>query len=267
LKSDSALQLGPSGGRLSESAQSAIRAYILKNQLAAGDPLPPEGRLAQDLGISRPSVREAVKGLESLGILEARPGVGLFVRSFSFDPILDNLAYSVGYDRNSVTELLYVRKQLEAGAIEDAVTRVTPSQLRVLRSIVDRMGERAARAESSTEEDRFFHRTLFMHSEHPLLLKLLDVFWEVYRRLRDQTVLAETADPVRSWENHRRIVEALESGNPADARAAMLSHFAGVEARLQDDRLTRDAGCQEAPEDPASSTVPPADERRRSWPS
>jgi DNA-binding FadR family transcriptional regulator len=55
------LELGPSSGRLSESAQQAIRTYILKNQLAAGDALPPEGRLAQELGISRPSVREAVK--------------------------------------------------------------------------------------------------------------------------------------------------------------------------------------------------------------
>jgi DNA-binding FadR family transcriptional regulator len=165
----------------------------------------------------------------------------LFVRSFSFDPILDNLAYSLGYDRNSVAELLYVRKQLEAGAIGDVAARVTSSQLRVLRSIVDRMGERAARAESSTEEDRFFHRTLFTSIEHPLLLKLLDVFWEVYRRLRDQTVLAETADPVRSWENHRRIVEALDTGDPADARAAMLSHFAGIEARLQDARWKTDS--------------------------
>jgi DNA-binding FadR family transcriptional regulator len=227
-------RLHPAGTRLSGSAQQAIRRYILKNGLGAGDQLPPEGKLALELGISRPSVREAVKGLESLGILEARMGVGLFVRSFSFDPILDNLAYSLGYDRSTIDELLYVRKQLEAGAIEDAAARVTPAQLRVLRSIVDRMGERAARGESSPEEDRFFHRTLFTQIEHPLLLKLLDVFWEVYRRLRDQTALASTADPVRSWENHRRIVEALESGVGTDARAAMLSHFAGLETRLQD---------------------------------
>ena len=242
VRSDSSAQLLPaegadaSNGRLSESVQHAIRSFILKNGLGAGDALPPEGRLAQELGISRPSVREAVKGLESLGILEARSGVGLFVRSFSFDPILDNLAYSMGYDRNSLVELLYVRKQLEAGAIEDAAARVTPAQLRVLRSIVDRMAERATRGETSPEEDRLFHRALFTQIEHPLLFKLLDVFWEVYRRLRDQTALAQTADSVRSWENHRRIVEALESGSAAGARAAMLTHFAGIEVRLEEIR-------------------------------
>lgn len=243
----SPLRLAPGSplgrGRLSQTAQQAIREYIEQNRLRAGDPLPPEGRLAQELGVSRASVREAVKGLESLGILAMRPGVGIFVRAFSFDPILDNLAYSVGSDGNSVAELLYVRKQLEAGAIEDVAARVGPAQLRVLRSIVDRMGERAAQGQSFPEEDRFFHRTLFMGLDKPLLLKLLDVFWEVYRRLRDETPLAETVDPVRSWENHRRIVEAVESGDGAAARAAVVSHFAGLEARLRDARWqTGDAG-------------------------
>jgi DNA-binding FadR family transcriptional regulator len=239
----SPLRLAPGGppgnagnGRLSQTAQQAIREYIEQNRLRAGDPVPPEGRLAQELGVSRASVREAVKGLESLGILATRPGVGIFVRAFSFDPILDNLAYSVGADGNSVAELLYVRKHLEAGAIEDVAAGVGPAQLRVLRSIVDRMGERAARGQSFPEEDRFFHRTLFMGLERPLLLKLLDVFWEVYRRLRDGTSLADTVDPVRSWENHRRIVEALENDDGVAARVAVLAHFAGLEARLRDTR-------------------------------
>jgi DNA-binding FadR family transcriptional regulator len=221
-------------GRLSETVQAAIRRYILDHGLGAGEALPPEGQLALELGVSRPSVREAVKGLEALGILEARTGVGLFVRRFSFDPILDNLAYSIGQDRDSLAELLYLPKQLEAGAIEDVAANVTRAQLRVLRSVVDRMGERAARGEAPTEEDRFFHRTLFSGLERPLLMKLLDVFWEVYRRLRDQTALAQTADPVRSWENHRKIVEALETGDPAATRAAMLHHFVGLETRLED---------------------------------
>jgi DNA-binding FadR family transcriptional regulator len=220
------------GGRLSETVQAAIRRYIVDHELRAGDALPPEGQLALELGVSRPSVREAVKGLEALGILEARTGVGLFVRRFSFDPILDNLAYSMGQDRDNLAELLYLRKQLEAGAIEDVAARVTRSQLRVLRSVVDRIGEKAARGQAAPDEDRFFHRTLFAGLDKPLLMKLLDVFWEVYRRLREQPALSETADPIRSWENHRKIVEALETGDPAAARAAMLHHFVGVESRV-----------------------------------
>ena len=224
---------GPSA-RLYESTQERIKEYILSHRLRGGDALPPEGRLAQELGISRTSVRESVKALESLGILETRPGVGLFVRDFSFDPIVDNLGYSLAFDKHKLAELLAVRKQLEAGFVEEVATRATPAQLRVLRSVVDRMGERVA-TETHTnfqDEDRFFHRTLYAGLENELLLKLQDVFWTVYRRLRAEAHV-EAVDPVRTWEDHRRIVEALERGDRGAARAAMIQHFAGVEGRLQ----------------------------------
>jgi DNA-binding FadR family transcriptional regulator len=231
--------------RLHDATQRAIKDYILRHELTAGAALPPEGRLAQDLGISRTSVREAVKALESLGILETRRGVGLFVRSFSFDPIVDNLGYGLLFDRHTLAELLSVRKALEAGFIEDVAARATPNQVRVLRSIVDRMGERAAAARlpDFSEEDRFFHRTLYVGLGNELLLKLLDVFWTVYRRLRDQAHV-EAIDPVGTWENHRRIVEALESHDAPGARAALLGHFAGVEGRVRSALAdaTREAG-------------------------
>jgi DNA-binding FadR family transcriptional regulator len=219
--------------RLSETAQAAIKRYILDHRLQAGDLLPTEGRLAQVLGMSRTAVREAVKALEALGLLDARPGVGLIVRPFSFDPILDHLAYSLLVDRTSLLDLVFVRRQLEAGAIEAVAERASPAQLRVLRSLVDRMGERAARGEAFTEEDRFFHRALYTGLDNPLLLKLLDVFWQVYRRLRHQAPPIGDADLVRTWESHREIVEALERRDPAAARAATTQSLALLEQRIR----------------------------------
>jgi DNA-binding FadR family transcriptional regulator len=221
------------GRRLSETAQQAIKQYILEYGLKPGAVLPAEARLAQDLGVSRTAIREAVKALEALGLLEARPGVGPIVRAFSFDPILDSLAYSLLVDRTSVLDLLFVRRQLEAGSIEAVAERLTAAQLRVLRSLIDRMGERAARGESFPEEDRLFHRALYAGLGNPLLLKLLDVFWQVYRRLRDQTMTLEPLDVVRSWEDHRAIVEALERRDPQAARAAMTTSIALLEERIR----------------------------------
>ena len=106
------------------------------------------------------------------------------MRPFSFDPIVDNLGYSLTFDKHQLAELLAVRKQLEAGFVEEVAARATPAQLRVLRSVVDRMGERVALETQTTdfqEEDRFFHRTLYGGLGNELLLKLLDVFWTVYR--------------------------------------------------------------------------------------
>ena len=224
---------GTDGAPLHQMAQAAIRRYILERRLRAGDPLPAEGQLAVDLGISRTSVREAVKALESLGILEARARVGLFVRAFSLDPILDNLGYGLLADRTSVRELLQVREHLEASFMPLVVRSLTPQRRHVLRSVVDRMGERAARGEVFSEEDRFFHRVLYEHVGNDLLLKLIDVFWVVFSRLRDEALVEEEDDPVRAWEDHRRIVEALERGDGAGAQESVLRHFVNLDARVQ----------------------------------
>src|SRR5258706_15386912 len=78
---------------LYQAAQEAIKNYIIENDLQPGDPLPPEIELTRIFKVSRTSVREAVKSLESLGMIEARSGSGLFVKSFSFEALLDHFAY------------------------------------------------------------------------------------------------------------------------------------------------------------------------------
>jgi DNA-binding FadR family transcriptional regulator len=228
----------PSGsGVLHQATQQAIRHYSVANRLRPNDPLPPEGELAEQFGVSRTSVREAVKALESLGVLEARARVGIFVAAFSLDRVLDNLAYSLLVDRDSVEELLDVRTHLEASFSGAVVASATPSQLRVLRSVVDRMGARAARGEAFPEEDRFFHRTLYEPLQNQLILKLVDVFWTVFRRLRDDALVEEDPDPVRAWEDHRRIVEALERRDVEGAQTALIEHFGNVKERIRNARL------------------------------
>ena len=222
--------------RLVDAAQRAIKQYILDHHLRPGDPLPTEGQLAVALGISRNSVREAVRALEALGALGTRPGVGPFVRPFSFDPILANLAYSFQEQRDSILDLLEVRRQLEGAFVEVVATTAMPDQLRVLRSTVDRMGARAAAGLGFTEEDRFFHQTLYRNLGNPLLLRLLGVFWEVYVRLRAELPGIRPADGVRSWEEHRRILEALEQGDGPGARAAMLASVGTLRDRLYEAR-------------------------------
>jgi DNA-binding FadR family transcriptional regulator len=222
----------PSGPPLIyRTVQDDIKRYILEHQLKGGDPLPPETQFAHDLGVSRHSVREAVKALESLGILEARPGKGLYVLPFSLDPILDNLAYSLLFDRSSIVHLLDVREQLEVGLLPRAIEAVTPAQLGVLRSLLARMREKVDRGVHFQDEDRFFHRTLCEASGNPLALKLLDVFWVVLNRIRDQSIAVDDA-PERNWQNHARILDTLAAGDAAAAQEAMVAHFADLEARI-----------------------------------
>ena len=216
--------------RLHESAQEAIREYVLGNNLSAGDALPGEMELARRLGISRNSVREAIRSLESLGVLEARRGRGVFVREFSFDPVLEGLAYGLMFQLREVEELLDIRCVLETGMVERAIASLDAEALGDIRATVDRMGELAAQGNPFAEEDRRFHALVFGGIRSQTFLRLLDVFWMAYRNASQQ--IGVDADPVQTCKNHAAILEAIEAGDVERARRALEYHYSGIKERL-----------------------------------
>ena len=123
---------------LYQQLQSLICNYIAENQLGPDDPLPAEADLAELFGVSRNSVREAVKSLQVLGVLVSRPGSGLFVGEFSFDPIVDSLPYAIVVDYRDLADLLEVRRTLEVGMVDHIVSSRTDEQVAELDEIIDR---------------------------------------------------------------------------------------------------------------------------------
>ena len=122
------------------SVQDSLKQFIGDNGLVGGDALPPEGALARELGVGRNSVREAIKALESVGVLETRRGIGVFVRDFSFDPLLEHLPYGIGRELRDVEDVLEIRRTLELGLIEKAVAAIGPEDLAALRAVLDEIG-------------------------------------------------------------------------------------------------------------------------------
>lgn len=214
------------------SVQNAIKAYIVEKGLKAGDSLLPETELARSLGVSRNSVREAVKALESLGILETRRGVGIFIRSFSFDPILDNLQFARMQDLQELSDLLEIRQILETGMMAKVVATMTDERQRELDAILLRMRERADKAEPFREEDREFHKTLLQATGNGVALKLLDMFWLLFSRTAQYTHL-EDQYPQQTYQDHAVIVEAVRRRDVEEARTALFSHYAGISRRLE----------------------------------
>ena len=208
--------------------QETLKGYIEANGLRAGDPLPPESVLAQQLGVGRNSVREAIKALESLGILETRRGIGVFVAAFSFQPLLDNLAYGLRDELRDVEELREIRRVLETGLIDKTIAMISEEDLAELREVTARMKSRAERIESFAAEDQHFHQLLFRCQNNQMLSALIDIFWIAFTKASNFNNL-ENPNPLNTWRDHHEIVEAIAAKDVERARNRLNDHYRGIQ--------------------------------------
>lgn len=217
---------------LHHSVQLALKEFITASDLRPGDPLPAESELGRQLGVSRNLVREAVKSLEAVGILETRRGSGVFVGTFSFDPLLEALPYGLMIDTNDLTDLLEVRGALEDAMVPRAIAAQTPAQRTKLRGVLDAMRRRAEAGEPIHREDRAFHRTLFEEIGNRVLLRLIDIFWESFHRAAVHVDLGNDR-PLATWQDHARIVEAFEKRDAEEMRRTLDQHYIGIRSLLK----------------------------------
>ncbi len=221
-----------------QAIQNRIQGVILARELQRGDPLPSETQLARILGVSRNSLREAIRSLQTLGVVETRHGFGTFVGAVSLNPLVRGLVFQAQVDGAGnlrvARELLELRQVLEAGLIPRVVARCGDAHLAELRALVDRMEERARRGEHFTEEDRLFHQALYTPLDNQLLTQLLEVFWRVLHSVRAQLPGTGPDEPVRIAAGHRMIVDAVASRDGARASEIMTLHFAGMRAWIND---------------------------------
>jgi DNA-binding FadR family transcriptional regulator len=219
------------GPALNRAIQDYIKRTITDNQMQPGDMLPPEGQIAQDLGVSRGSVREAVKALESLGIVEVRHGNGVFVRAFNFDSFLDLLSYGLVFDHRRIAEILQIRKWLELAAIGEATQRINPGETAAIEEVLDCWDGKAAAGEPTSDEDRAFHRMLYSSLDNQSLNALLDIFWLVFHAVPVRSITTDL-QPTTTLQDHREILAALSQRDSALARQRIQDHFRNLEDRL-----------------------------------
>jgi DNA-binding FadR family transcriptional regulator len=221
------------GPALNRAIQARIKFYITNNHLRAGDPLPPETQLASDLGISRGSVREAIKALESLGIVEVRHGTGLFVRHFNFDSILDFLSFGVSFDPSKILEIMHVRKWLETAAIGEAIQRITDDDIRQIEEVLDQWEQKIAAHGATTDEDRTFHSLLYKPLGNQTLSALIDTFFVVYHNVRG-TLIPANRNPAATISDHRAILAAVRRRDETLSRQLIREHYRNFESLIEE---------------------------------
>ncbi|MHB9861489.1 FadR/GntR family transcriptional regulator [Streptomyces sp. YIM S03343] len=215
--------------------QERIKKLIIDRRLPSGAPLPTEPELMEFLGASRNSVREALKALQAMGIVEIRHGFGTYVGPLSFAPLIEGLAFRTvaGHHRgeDSLLQLLELREAMEAGLVSRLAGRIPAADLAELDALVDRMEEETVRGTGLAETDRAFHATLYRGLDNALLGEVLEAFWDAFHQVqRDLTPVPH--DPKATCRQHREIVEAVRSGDAARAEAAIRDHFDDIRTRL-----------------------------------
>jgi GntR family transcriptional regulator, transcriptional repressor for pyruvate dehydrogenase complex len=205
-----------------------IKEMIVAGQLRPGDRLPPEKELSEELGLSRNSLREAVKALELIRVLDVRRGDGTYVTSLSPSLLLDAMSFIVDVHQDaSVLELLEVRRILEPAAAALAAPRVRPEDIAHLRELLGRVDE-STPVDDLVAQDIVFHRTVSALSGNAYLTRLLDTLSGSTLRARVWRGLTEEGALARTLTEHRAIVDALEAGDPALVEAQLLVHVSGV---------------------------------------
>ncbi|WP_028924716.1 FadR/GntR family transcriptional regulator [Pseudonocardia acaciae] len=227
----------PTGARANQRAlQEAIKHLIVERGLAAGAPLPTESELSAELGVSRHPLREAMKALQALGIVDIRHGYGTYVGSVPLSGLEAGLAFrgalSVRGDRADIRDLLEIREVLESGLVDRVLAARDQIDLGALEEHVSAMEREAGHGRYAPERDWAFHETLYRPLGNQLVLELLQVFWRVFNTLDEQLPRADgTPEATAGW--HRRILEALRAADEPALRAAVVEHFAGIRSRVR----------------------------------
>lgn len=210
-----------------------IKEMILDGELVPGDRLPPEKELSERLGLSRSSMREAIKALEVIRVLDVRQGDGTYVTSLEPRLLLEAMSFVVDlHDDASVLELFAVRRLLEPAATALAAARITPEIVETLRRQIHSVDENTS-VEGLVAHDLEFHGAIVRLAGNSYLTTLLESLSGHTVRARVWRGLTEENSVTRTLAEHKAIVEALAIGDAPLAEALTIVHVSGVEQWLR----------------------------------
>ena len=210
--------------RIYEEIVRQIKELIATGRLKLGDQLPPERELSETFQVSRASVREAIRALELMGLVETRPGDGTYICAPKMEAIIEPLATSLLHQKDRLVELLEVREILEPQMAHLAAKRATPEDIDKLEAILKEQEAQIALGETGMEADTAFHRALAEASKNGVLLRLVDGIVDLLAESRERAL--QVGDrPRTSLDMHREVLKAIKDGDARRSGRAMRRHI------------------------------------------
>ncbi|MEW6265386.1 MAG: GntR family transcriptional regulator [Thermodesulfobacteriota bacterium] len=195
---------------ISTSIMNLLVDYLLQQELKPGDKLPSEMELAQQLKVGRNSVREAMKMLSSLGVIEIRRGLGTFISQSLPSSAFNSLILSLAFEQGTSQELAELRIFFEAGLIEMIMDKISPADFDDLVAANERLGEEARTNPKDSRRlrdlDIAFHRRLLAVTGNKFIINMGTAVFTIYRTTTEKNV---GLVPLKVYENHKLLLETI----------------------------------------------------------
>jgi len=217
--------------RIHEEVVSQVHELIKAGRFKAGDQLPSERELAETFKVSRTSVREALRALETQGLIISRTGMGNFIADLPVESLVAPLAKLLIEEKTALADIFEMRRLIEPHIAALAAERAGRDDIAQLKRILDKQVEAVSRGETGVEADAQLHFAIGQATQNHALEKLVSGLMEMLSRSREESL--QTADRRNaSIDSHREIVAAIEKHDKKKAREAMQRHIEQTEANV-----------------------------------
>ena len=215
-----------------------IKSKILSGEYKCGDMLGSQDELARAMGVSRASLREALKRLEMMGLVESKQGLGTFLKQIEPSDFMNPLSSFIVIDKSSAFDLLEARRHIEGSLAAMASSRASKDDIKTLEEILNSMRELSAAnaIEEFVEQDVQFHYAIARASNNNIMIKIAEILRDLLTQLiskvfhNDPDNLAITLDHTIDF--HQRIFEAIKNRDADSARRLMEEHIKDVKKKV-----------------------------------
>ncbi len=227
--------------KLSDAVTKQIELLILQGILRPGERLPSERELSERLGVSRPSLREAISDLQDRGLLTSRAGSGIYVAEVLGSAFSDALVKLFASHDEAVFDYISFRRDMEGLAAERAARLGSDTDLRVIQTIFDKMeaAHKKRNPEDEAHLDADFHLSIIEASHNVIMLHMMRSMYQLLREgvfYNRQVMFKQRTTRDTLLDQHRTINDALQARDPEGARAAVEAHLDYVLSKLFDQK-------------------------------
>jgi len=217
--------------RIHEEVMNQIHELIGEGRFKAGDQLPSERELAEIFKVSRTSVREALRALETQGLVISRTGMGNFVADLPVESLVRQLAKFLIDEKRALADIFELRKLLEPHIASLAAERATRADIKQMKQILAKQTEAVSHGETGVEADAELHLAIGRATQNQALQKLVSGLMEMLSRSREESLQTEHRRQA-SLDSHRKIIAAIEKHDKTKTRDQMLRHIQQVEENV-----------------------------------